>query len=432
LDLLGLALNRREVRPFREIPMQRTFHWSWLAAIALAAGPTMAAAQDASMAAQDTAMVATPDASTQGHTVREGDTLWDLARQYRGDPFLWPDIYRMNTSVVEDPHWIYPGERLRLSTTEAVASVPAEDTPLPAQDSAASATRPVSDEVAESPAAGTEAAEQEQAPASLASLTKRPDAEESEPLFGPRPGHMLHETLKSYTDKPYRALRRSEFYSSGFLSENQKLPFGKMLGPVTPPQIRAVAQNSNALPYATVAVSAPKGATYQVGDSLLVVQIGREVRHYGEVIIPSGMIQVTDTADGRYVASVIAVYAPIRGGQSVLPLEKFGEPGSAKATPVSDGVRATFLGGPVRQDLKAPQMVVFLDKGRQDGVAPGDLFEVRRRPERLSDGTIRIDDVMATLQVVHVRERSATARLLNIISPDIAPGTEARQVAKLP
>jgi hypothetical protein len=186
------------------------------------------------------------------------------------------------------------------------------------------------------------------------------------------------------------------------------------------------------MPYAIVAVSAPKGATYQVGDSLLVVQIGREVRHYGDVIIPSGMIQVTDTADGTYLASVIAVYGPMRGGQSVLPLEKFGEPGGAKATPVSDGLRATLLGGSGRQDLKVPQMVVFLDKGRKDGVAPGDLFEVRRQPERLSDGTIRIDEVMATLQVVHVRERSATARLLNVISPDIAPGTEARQVAKLP
>jgi hypothetical protein len=116
----------------------------------------------------------------------------------------------------------------------------------------------------------------------------------------------------------------------------------------------------------------------------------------------------------------------------VLPLEKFGESGGAKATPVSDGLRATLLGGSGRQDLKAPQMVVFLDKGRKDGVAPGDLFEVRRRPERLNDGTIRIDEVMATLQVVHVRERSATARLLNVISPDIAPGTEVRQVAKLP
>ena len=96
--------------------MQRTIRWYWLGALALAAGPTMAAAQDN---------------STQSHTVRQGDTLWDLARQYRGDPFLWPDIFRMNTSVVEDPHWIYPGEVLALSGSESVASVPANDTPAP-------------------------------------------------------------------------------------------------------------------------------------------------------------------------------------------------------------------------------------------------------------------------------------------------------------
>jgi LysM repeat protein len=423
LDLLGFALNRREVRPFRETQMQRTFRWSWLGAIALAAGPTMAVAQDT---------------TTQSHTVREGDTLWDLARQYRADPFLWPDIYRMNTSVVEDPHWIYPGEVLRLSATEAVASVPAEDTPTTgpdttvlAEDTTARSAGPVTDEVAESPAAGTEAAEP--TPASLASLTApNPDAEESAPLFGPRPGERMQETLKTDTNKPYRAVRWSEFYSSGFLTENQKLPFGKVIGPVAPPQIRAEARNTNAMPYATIAVSAPKGASYQVGDTLLVVQVGREVPRYGEAVLPSGMVQVTDTASGKYLASVIAVYGPIRGGQGVLPLEKFGQPGSVKATPVSDGVRARLLGGSGRQDLKVPQMVVFLDKGRKDGVAPGDLFEVRRQPERLSDGTIRIDDVMATLQVVHVRERSATARLLNVVSPDIAPGTEARQVAKLP
>jgi hypothetical protein len=33
---------------------------------------------------------------------------------------------------------------------------------------------------------------------------------------------------------------------------------------------------------------------------------------------------------------------------------------------------------------------------------------------------------------VHVRGHTATGRLLNILSPDIAPGTGARQVAKLP
>ena len=398
--------------------MQRTFRWSWLGAVALAAGPTLAAAQDT---------------STQSHTVREGDTLWDLARQYRGDPFLWPDIFRLNTSVVEDPHWIYPGEILSLSGSAAVASVPAGDTPPPppsAGDVPAD-NAPVADQVAESPVLGTEA--DHAPPASLASLTQpSPESEESEPLFGPRPGHTMQETLRAYIDQPYRALRPSEFHSSGFLTEGQKLPFGKVHGTVAPPQIRATSWNINALPYALVSVSAPKGATYQVGDSLLSVVIGREVRGYGEVVKPSGILQVVDTANGKYLASVVAVYGTIRGGHRVLPLERFDEPGRARAVPVSEGVRARLLGGSGRQDLKAPQMVVFLDKGRQAGVAPGDLFEIRRRPERLDDGNIRVDEVMATMQVVHVRERSATARLLNVISPDIPAGTEARQVAKLP
>src|SRR6266540_5612006 len=52
------------------------------------------------------------------HTVRKGDTLWDIARTYLKDPFRWPEVLRRNTGVVENPHWIYPGESRRIPATE--------------------------------------------------------------------------------------------------------------------------------------------------------------------------------------------------------------------------------------------------------------------------------------------------------------------------
>src|SRR3954470_18524896 len=47
------------------------------------------------------------------HLVRHGDTLWDLSDGYYGNPWQWPKIWSMNPQV-KNPHWIYPGDQLRL------------------------------------------------------------------------------------------------------------------------------------------------------------------------------------------------------------------------------------------------------------------------------------------------------------------------------
>lgn len=339
------------------------------------------------------------------HTVRPGDTLWDLARQYLGDPFLWPQIYRLNTDVVEDPHWIYPGEVLRLVPGAETRAVPAE--PGAAAAPGQPAARP--------PAAAEEWTEEGA-------------------LFPRRRAVDASAALVAYRDLSYRALRPGEFHSAGFLSEGQSLPFGRFLGNVTPLQIHTNSDRSFTLLNDRVAVVPPEGATYRVGDSLLVVELELGVSgrpEWGDVVRPTGLLVVTAPDSNQMVAEVRSIYGEIRSGQRVLPAERFVPSGERRAQPVADGVTGRVIRAREEHPMRHPLDVLFIDVGRSNGVAAGDLFEVLREPAA-SGADRATEEVMGTLQVVHVRERSATVRILTVVSPDFPDRALVRQVARLP
>lgn len=63
-----------------------------------------------------------PEGSTV-HRVVVGDTLWDLAATYLGDPYLWPQIWERNP-YIKDSHWIYPGDPIAIDV--AVQELPTE------------------------------------------------------------------------------------------------------------------------------------------------------------------------------------------------------------------------------------------------------------------------------------------------------------------
>ncbi|HUP89610.1 MAG TPA: LysM peptidoglycan-binding domain-containing protein, partial [Longimicrobiales bacterium] len=65
-------------------------------------------------------------ASQKEHVVKKDDTLWDLARFYYNDPFRWPLIYDANRQVVNNPHWIYPAEKIVIPGLAAAAPVAAQ------------------------------------------------------------------------------------------------------------------------------------------------------------------------------------------------------------------------------------------------------------------------------------------------------------------
>jgi hypothetical protein len=56
------------------------------------------------------------------HLVRKGDTLWGICGEHFDDPRLWPRVWSYNPQL-QNPHWIYPGDQLRLrpSSEEGVA-----------------------------------------------------------------------------------------------------------------------------------------------------------------------------------------------------------------------------------------------------------------------------------------------------------------------
>ncbi len=53
------------------------------------------------------------------YTIKPGDTLWDISAKFLKDPFLWPKLWQRNPYIT-NPHWIYPGQPVRLSPLEEV------------------------------------------------------------------------------------------------------------------------------------------------------------------------------------------------------------------------------------------------------------------------------------------------------------------------
>jgi LysM repeat protein len=342
----------------------------------------------------------TADSAT--HTVKKGDTLWDLANFYLGDAYLWPEIYRLNTDQIEDPHWIYPGEVLRLPTrARGAAPTVAAANPGPAPD------------VQEAPR-----------------RTTGPTVFTPRTLPRPRGSMMVSE------GPPPRVnpgdFSRAPYFTKGMGPKDA----GTLLVGADIPGIDKPNATANFQLYDRVLMSPPKGSALREGDRFIAYREGDYVEGMGTVVIPTAILRVVrPPQDGdAAMVEVRELYGQLNSEQHVVPLDTTGSGATEAPVPISTN-RSAKIQSIVRESvLPSLDYYVLFDMKSTDGMKVGDEVEIYRpRTEPKTDIGPAIPEVaIATGQVVRVTPYGATARVTSQQQPAIRIGESVRVTARMP
>lgn len=372
------------VRDLRVGPRAHSLRWMAFVAMLVSTVPRApVVAQEVTAAKQRT------------HTVKRGDTLWDLAKTYLGDAFQWPEIYRLNTDIIENPHWIYPGEVLKIPGEQTV--------------------------VAETPAAR---------------VTPRAQAP-GRTIFSP-PGVTYEAAAQPATRAPSTpAVRLGEYLAAPWVDERGgPHTWGSILKTADLPGIAAAEERGRFQLYDRVLIAPPGKAPVRARDWFLVYRFGPFIDDLGQIIIPTGVVEVVRPGGPgeATVARIVKMFGAIEGNERLIPYDS--TPASVVGTtvPVINGPSGSVKWIYNEPVLPTTQQYIVLDLARRQGLAIGDQIEFYRPRERHpEEGQLAEPEIsIGRAQVVKVTPFGGTVVVTSVAQPKIEPGTAARLAAKIP
>jgi LysM repeat protein len=355
---------------------------------------TVVAFSGALLEAQDPATPGPTPPQAATYVVRAGDTLWDIARQALGDPFLWPEIYRLNTDVVEDPHWIYPGEVLRLAQAVVAGAEP-----------------------------------------------------EVIPEAAPRRTVFTGDTIRGADDPRlvvghgFRgpAVRTGEFLTAPYVDRvggPEEIGRISFIGDVTRTPRERTAEFTAVQLGDIVTLDMKQPVT--AGTRLLAFGVGdvlrdRDLREVGQLIYPVGVVRVErGAAAGQPVhARLVQQFSRVLVDQGLLPMAP---PPTAteRPAPIASSQVYTTLHMVNEPELASLTTYLIISGTTRDRLTPGDRVSFFRPATRTESGQMIAESEIARGQVIRVTEYATTVIVTGQQYSDLTVGTLARLIAKMP
>ncbi len=302
-----------------------------------------------------------------------GDTLWDICYRFFGDHEYWPALWSINNEEITNPHYIYPDQGLRFE---------------PGTD-----IRPPSVVIA-----GEEG------------VVEDLSFDESfQPIV-----HFLSTTQDCALHVPFSDIQDTDVTLSAptFMTRSSIDPLGVVESAVKEAFLLAEGD--------VVYLRFRNMSDVNCGDIYTLYEFVKEVRHpevrsarLGHSYRVGGEVMVTDVGDQWVTGMVVQSYGEMARG--ILVTDRVPVTGQVRTMQLEESLDGFVIDKTHNENVMIQQnQVVYIDRGRADGVQSGSIFWVVRRGdglqvrERQVDQTLP-DRVVGRLVVFSADEHVSTA-----------------------